>query len=153
MSFAEIVLRIGVTFVSWMMIYMHLVMLLVVSIAPCDGGDASPWQVTLFTGLLAFGGSFTSLYVHGVRGMGAVFRYFALPLVVLAPWAVWIILPYLSGTTFDGLSACGVRLAETDAVAAAGWQRIWAPMQLIVLAALAFNGWRGWQPDRNSNAP
>ena len=147
MSFAELVLRIGVTFVSWVMLYMHLLMMLVVRLAQCPGGDVSPWQVTLMTGAMAFGSSFALLYGHGVRGMRDVFRYFALPLLVLVPWSLWLSLPYLTGTTFGTLGVCEVRLAEISGAGAVGWQRVWAPVQLIVLLAIAVNGWRVWRPD------
>ena len=145
MSFAEVVLRIGVTFVSWLMIYMHLLMMLVLRVAQCPDGDVSPWQVTMVTGVLAIGSAFAALYGHGVRGMGSVFRYFALPLIILVPWAMWLSLPYLTGTTFGTLSVCDVRLSEASSLAVSGWQRSWAPMQLIVLATIATNGWRAWR--------
>lgn len=149
MSFAEVILRVGVTLVSWMMIYMHLVMMLILRVAQCPGGDTSPWKVTLITGVLAAGSSFAALYGHGARGMGEVFRYFALPLLVLVPWAAWLTLPYLTGATFGTLGMCDVRLGEVSGSAVAGWQRGWAPLQLVVFAALAANGVRAWrQQDR-----
>lgn len=152
MSFAELILRIGVTFVSWMMIYMHLVMMLVVRIGQCPGGDVSPWQVTMVTGILAFGSSFTALYGHGVSGMKDVFRYFTLPLIVLLPWAMWLSLPYLTETTFGALHVCDVRLAQASGMTVPGWQRIWAPLQLAVLLTIAINGWRAWRPDNHERA-
>lgn len=152
MSFAELVLRLGVTFVSWMMIYMHFIMLLSVGAAPCNGADVAAWKVSLFTALLALGAAFSVTYSHAIPGMARTFRYFALPLLILLPWAAWLTLPYLSGTTFGTLDVCAVTIGAESAQPIPGWQRAWAPVQLAVLGALAVGGWRAWKPVTQSRA-
>lgn len=142
MTFAEVVLRIGVTFVAWLMLYMHLIMLTVVRFAQCP--EVSAWRVSMFSGVLALGAAFALHYGHGVRGLSSVFRYFALPLALLVPWAAWIILPYLTGTSFGATHPCDVLLAAQTGLVATGWQRAWAPVQLAVLLAIAVSGWRAW---------
>ena len=85
MSFAEIILRLGVAFVSWIIIYMNFIGLLVVRIAECPGGDVGPWVMSFVTGLLATGTAVSLPYGHGLRGAAAA-RYLALPLLVLLPF-------------------------------------------------------------------
>lgn len=144
MSFAELILRLGVTFVAWMMIYMHLVLLLSVRAAPCSPTDFTAWKVSLFTGLLALGAAFSVTYAHAVPGMARTFRYFSLPMLILLPWAAWITLPYLSATTLGSLDLCAVTMSSDSSTPINGWQRAWAPVQLGVLVALAVGGWRAW---------
>ncbi len=142
MSFAEIVLRLGVSFVSWLVIYMHLIMLFVVRYAQCP--DTNAWRVSLVSAVFAGGGALALRYGHGVQGSGAAFRYFALPLAVLVPWAAWICLPYLSGTTLGEAGLCEILTGVEDETIIRTWQRLWAPIQLFVLAVLAFNAWYAW---------
>lgn len=144
MSFAEIVLRLGVAFVSWIIIYMNFVALLVVRIAECPGGDTAPWMMSLVTGLLAVGAAFALPYGHQLKGADAA-RHIALPLLLLLPFAIWVLLPYLVGTTLEGRTVCDVRLAMSSGELATGWQRAWAPLQLAAVAAIGFNGWRVWR--------
>lgn len=142
MSFAEIVLRLGVTFVSWLVIYMHLIMLFVLRYAQCP--DTSAWRVSLvsavFTGAAALG----LRYGHAVEGAGSTLRYFALPLVLLLPWTIWICLPYLMGTSFTGTGLCAVLSGGTDPGEIPGWQRLWAPIQLLVLSLVGWQAWQAW---------
>lgn len=142
MSFAEIVLRLGVTFVAWLVIYMHLIMLLVLRFAQCP--EVSAWRVTLVSGAFAFGGALALTYGHGVRGAAAAFRNFALPLIVILPWATWVCLPFLSGTTFGGNALCAVLQDTGTSTASQPWQKVWAPAQLVVLAIIAVSAWRAW---------
>lgn len=144
MSFAEIVLRLGVSFVAWMMIFMHMIMVLVIRLAPCSDGDVSPWQVSLVTALLALGAAAALPYGNGVKGMAGVFRYFALPLAVLLPWAAWIVWPYVAGTLVAGAEVCAIATGATSKTSAPTWQRAWPAIQLVVLCVLAFSGWRAW---------
>jgi len=146
-SFAEIVLRLGVAFVGWIVIYMHLIGMLVVRIARCPGSDMSPWKMTMATALLTLALSFALTYGHRLRGANELARYTALPLLPLLPWAVLVSLPYLTGTTFGTHNVCDVRLAMSSGVMPAGWERAWAPLQLAALVAIAINGWRVWRLD------
>ena len=142
MSFAEIILRVGITFVSWLVIYMHIIVVLVVPYGQCP--DASAWRVSMVSGLFALGAAFAIRYGHSIRGMRSAFRYFALPLLPLVPWSAWIVLPYLIGSTFGGSSVCNILLGEDSGLSAVSWQRAWAPVQLAVLAAISFHAWRTW---------
>ena len=45
MSFAEIILRLGVAFVSWMIIYTNFLALMLIGIVECPGGDDSRRRV------------------------------------------------------------------------------------------------------------
>ncbi|MBT8135554.1 MAG: hypothetical protein KJO54_00940 [Gammaproteobacteria bacterium] len=144
MSFAEIVLRLGVAFVSWIIIYLNFIALLVVKIAECPGGDVAPWTMSFATGLLTIGAALTLPYGHALKGAAAV-RFIAVPLLVLLPFALWVILPYLAGTTIDAQVVCDVSKAMSSGNEAAGWQRAWAPLQLAAVIAVAVNGWRIWR--------
>ncbi|NNF51323.1 MAG: hypothetical protein HKN59_02685 [Gammaproteobacteria bacterium] len=142
MSFAEIVLRLGVTFVSWLVIYMHMIMLLVVGYAQCP--DTSAWRVSLVSAAFAGGAAFALRYGHGVHGSTTAFRYFALPLIILIPLAAWNCLPYFAGTTLGDAGLCAVLTGINGSERISDWERAWAPAQVVVLAVLAFNGWRAW---------
>lgn len=142
MSFAEILLRLGVTFVSWLVIYMHLIMLFAGRYAQCP--DTNAWRVSLVSAVFAFGASFAVNYGHGVHGSASTFRYFALPLAVLVPWAAWVCLPYFAGTTVAETGLCEVLSGMKIGTQVSAWQRAWAPVQLLVLGAIALNAWKAW---------
>lgn len=152
MSFAEIILRLGVSFVAWMMIFMHLIMVLVIRLAPCTGGDTGPWQVSLATAGLAIAAAMALPYGNGVQGMASVFRYFALPMALLVPWGIWIIWPYLGGTTFAAYEVCDVATLDSTVDPAPGWQRLWAPVQLLGLLIIGFASWRAWRQGAQPSA-
>ncbi len=152
MSFAEIVLRLGVSFVAWMMLFMHFVMVLVIRLAPCTDGDVSPWRVSLVTALLALGAAAALPYGNGVKGMAGVFRYFALPLAVLVPWAAWIVWPYVPGTLLAGTEVCAIATNAAAETGAPTWQRAWPAVQLVVLGVVGFSGWRAWKQGAQERA-
>jgi len=142
MSFAEIVLRLGVTFVSWLVIYMHMIMLSVTRYAQCP--DTNAWRVSFVSAVFAGVAAFALRYGHGVRGSAAAFRYFTLPLLVLIPVGIWTCMPYFFGTTVGDAGLCEVLTSADSSAAISTWERAWAPAQALVLIVLAVNAWRAW---------
>lgn len=140
MRFAEVILRVGVALVSWMMIYMHLIMVLVARFAPCAEGQFGPWKVSMVSAVFALAAILAIPFGHGLKGVQGVFRFFALPLLFMLPWAAWTILPVLSAATFGEADLCGGLDMTVPA-----WQRLWAPLQLVLIGVLGFTGWRAWR--------
>lgn len=146
-SAAELFLKGGSSLVGWIIAYVHLLMVAVVRVAQCGEGTSDPWFATLLTAVIAVPAIF--MIPMGLF-MRPGLRWLALPLVVLALLALVAVLPYIEGTTMAGAAPCGVSGGGTGYVQATGWQRAWAPLQLILIAALGFSASLFW---RRTSAP
>ncbi len=142
MSFAEVVLRLGVAFVAWLVVYMHFVMIFAVQIARCPNGDTGAWLVSLISAVMTIGASFLTGFGRPVPGIGDSLRGMAAPLLLLVPWAAWVVAPFFVPMTFDGIGPCAFVLPDEYSGSPGAWTRWWAPVQIVTLVLLSVNSLR-----------
>ena len=148
MSFAEVVLCLGVAFVAWLVVYMHFVMMFAVQIARCPNGDTGPWLVSLISAVMTIGASFLTAMGSKVPGVGHSLRGMAVPLLLLVPWAGWVVWPFVMPMTIAGIGPCAVILPDEYSGGAGPWTRWWAPVQIVTLVLLTVNSMRQARQER-----
>ena len=136
MSFAEILLRLGCLLVGWILLGVHgLVLSVIPSLECASSGDG--WLAALVLGVPAAGVPLLFRYGSGLRDMAATVRWLALPYAGLLVLAARPVFDAFSGTTLAGGPLCAA--APGEMLLGAGWlARAWAPLQLLLLAALAW---------------
>jgi len=127
MSFSEIILRVGCTLVAWLFAVGHGVLLLTISRMPCGDGQNDPFLTLMILGGIALGLSALLPVAKKVPGVAETLRWLFVPLLVLVPFAVAQVVPYLMSSTFEAAPLC-----EATTMAR-GWERLWAPLQLAAL--------------------
>lgn len=147
MSFADLILRLGVALGGWLIFIGYGLVLSVLDQADCDPASDVRWRGTLF---------FAALAGTAVAGLGLGLnwrhhlRWLAVPGIALAAYALRLVLPAIAGTTMGGESLCaissslpaGVELAHFEATSI---ERAWPIAQAVVLVAGIGQGLRYWR--------
>lgn len=136
---AEIFLRLGCSLVGWLMLFAHGLLLAVIPAADCS---PELWRTTLGFALLAAIGA---LLLPAALAWRASMRWCALPALPL--WAVgaWVATSLLGPATLDGASLCDAWAGAAKPEPAAGWERAWAPLQLVAIAGGVIQAGRFWR--------
>jgi len=133
---AEIFLRLGCALVAWLLAYAHGILLAVVPVADCS---PALWRTTLlFAGLGAMAAALLPL---GLRWRDSL-RWLSVPAVPLLGYGAWVALTLWDGV--GGASLCDVRSGAESAGPGEPWERVWAPIQLVVSVACAAQCARFW---------
>ncbi len=152
MSFAEIVLRLGVAVGGWLIFIAHALTILALRHAACDPASASAIPGTAFLAILS------ALALAGV-GLGLPWRtgirWLALLGLVLASFAAWRVAPAVAATTIGGDGLCragekanGPAAGDTrptvpqSEASATDFERLWPLLQLGVFGAGALQALR-----------
>lgn len=149
MSFAEIVLRVGLAVGGWLILIGNMLLVGVLRFADCDPTTDEMWRGTLFFGVLA--GAAIAASGLGLRWKKEL-RFVAAIGGLLSLYAAPVILAGLVETTIGGAALCsiagqtppGVDLSEYTPTQI---ETIWAPTQLLVALIAAFQAWRFWRGD------
>ncbi len=137
MNIAEVLLRLGCALVAWMVVFTHLIWLATLRVTGCTDGDQL-WRLLLGFAVVSIGFSFMLTISRKLREVHDILRWFGVPaaiLMLLASVPVW---QALTDSTLDGAAICG-------GPPPAAWHPWWAPVQLVVLAAILFNCWRAFK--------
>lgn len=144
MSFAEIILRIGLAIGGWLIFIGNMLLVGVMRYADCEPGNESIWRGTLFLGVLGGGAVWASSYgmpwrseLKFVAIIGALFALYAAPVIGHG----------LIATTLGGESLCivagqtpgGVDLAD---FAPSLTERIWPVAQTVIGLVGLLQAWR-----------
>jgi len=141
MSLAEVFLRIGSSLSAWLMAYAHCLWLAVLPQAICGGKAGDPWAATLGLALPTFVLAFVIPVGRRTPGIGHILRWFAAPLVLLIPLAARAVLSAFERSNLDGEPLC----MQAGAAPGGAWEPFWAPVQLVVLCAIALAAMIGWR--------
>ena len=130
MRFAEVILRVGVGLVAWMLLYAHVLWLAALRNIGC-GPDGSEIHAVL-TGLapLTIAAAFLIRASRPLAEVHSMLRWFAIPLALLMPLAAWSIVDVFRTVNLGGLAIC----SASDPVV---WHHMWAPVQAAVLILVA----------------
>lgn len=134
MSFAEIILRIGVALGGWLIFIGNMLLVGVVRYADCEPGNDEMWRGTLFFGVLS--GAAVAASTLGIAwrkelkflaGVGALLILYALPVIGSG----------LLSTTIGGESLCHIagqtqQSVDVSALGPTLVERAWPPVQLLV---------------------
>ena len=144
MTLADFFLRVGINAAAWLVAFVHLLFVLVIPRATCGSALATdPWTATTITGVVLA----PLLLLMGVaRSHRRHFRWLTVLPVMMAAWAVLVVLPYLLATTVDGALLCSVRMGEPSAGARV-LARAWAPFQLLLIATVVWRTAQAWSDD------
>ena len=126
MRFAEILLRLGCNLVGWMIIYSHCIWLAVIPQIGCGPDGDEIFRLSLGFSPIAIGAALLLGLAHKLPTVVGYLKWLALPLILLVPLTVSPILAALETTTFGSMGLC-------ESIAASGWQRAWAPIQIMTL--------------------
>lgn len=139
MTFAELVLRLGVALVAWMLLIAYFLWLAALNASGCDADGDALWRLLLACAPLA---ALVSPLVGATRPIDDVHRILRwgwVPLALLAPLALAAVWPTWQRATLIGLAVCG------DGAAPA-WQVWWAPVQALAMTAIGIVVWRVGRP-------
>ena len=115
MRFAEIIFRVGSTVVGWIMAYVYL---LVLAVIPLSGCTRQPQDLWLGSLILAGAMALCLFLIPLGRRVSDSSRWLSIPAIILLPFAMLAVLPWLGPVTIGGAPLCGARL---DGAAAPGW--------------------------------
>ena len=138
MRFSEVLLKLGVSLVSWIVLYAHILWLAVAGKVGCGPDGDEVFRVLL--GLVPLTLLCTWL-LKATRSLGEVHRtllWASLPLLLLSPFAMKAVAMVASGVNLHGRSICTAELPSW-------WEQIWAPAQLLVLVFAAIIIVRMWR--------
>ena len=149
MSFAEIMLRVGLAVGGWLILIGNMLLVGVLRFADCDPETDEMWRGTLLFGVLA--GAAIAASGFGLKWKKEV-RFLAAIGGLLSLYAAPVIGAGLLETTIGGAALCsvagqtppGVDLSE---FAPTQIEKIWAPVQAIVASIATFQAWRFWRRD------
>ena len=145
MSFAEIILRVGVSVGGWLIFIGLALTLAVIPEADCHPNSNELWRGTFLFGLLGFAGL---LCVGQGFQWRESLRWFAVPAVGLALYAGYFILPALTETSLNGESLCFIansKVPSLEGYAATTVERLWPVLQLTVLGLGVAQSIRYWR--------
>lgn len=126
MRFSEVLLRLGVSLVGWLVLYTHFLWLAVAGKVGCGPDGDEVFRVLLGLVPLTIG---CALLIRASRTLGDVhrsLRWAGLPLLVLLPFDLIAVWQVGESVYFAQGSICA------DGPAAV-WERLWAPAQLLAL--------------------
>lgn len=126
MRLAEVFLRLGSSLVAWMMIYAHVLWLAVTLRVPCGDEGAELHGVLLGLVPLTLILAPLVLATRPLKEVHAMLRWLAIPLVALAPFALFAAWEVISRVQAGAAAICG-------AGPAAAWHGWWGPSQLLVI--------------------
>jgi len=126
MRFSEVLLRLGCHLVGWLIIYSHCIWLGVIPQIGCGSESEELFRLSLGFSPLVIVAALLLGLANKLTTVVNYLKWMALPLILLLPLTVSPILTALQTTTFGGLDFCGLGTAT-------GWQRSWAPIQIITL--------------------
>lgn len=136
---SDLLLRVACGLVGWLLVFAHGLLLAVVPVATCNR--------ELFATTLVFAGfaavSAAWLLPAALRWR-AQLRWCALPAAALWAWAGWTGWPLLTETSLGGMDACQVLAGSDAGDRASALERLWAPVQLLVLGACGRQALRYW---------
>ena len=145
MSFAEIILRAGVSVGGWLIFIGLALTLAVVPEWDCDPISDEIWRGTFLFGLLGFAGLLC--VGQGFQWRDSL-RWFAVPAAGLALYAGYFILPALTTTSLNGESLCFIansKVPSLEGYSATTIERLWPVLQLIVLGLGLVQSVRYWR--------
>jgi hypothetical protein len=123
---------------SWPVLYLPHVL------GSCTQGSEDPWLASLVIYLpaLLLMLAVASLGIRGARWL----RWLTLPHLITLLLALYMVTPYLWGTTILGHHLCTVRdgLAGFDAYERSMFAVLWAPLQFAALCVLGYTVYRTW---------
>jgi hypothetical protein len=126
MRFAEILLRLGCNLVGWMIIYSHCIWLAVIPQIGCGPDGDEIFRLSLGFSPIAIGAALLLGLAHKLPTVVGYLKWLAAPLILLVPLTVSPIFAALETTTIGSMGFC-------ESIAASGWQRAWAPIQIVTL--------------------
>lgn len=135
MRFAEVFLRLGVALVGWLVIIAYLLWLAIVPQTPCNGDEASLWQVLLYAVpvVLMFAALLNAS--QQIPAIHETLRWLSVPALLLSLLAARTLFATFMSSTLGTEPVCG--LSQT------GWSSLWAPVHALVFMVLAVQFWRG----------
>ena len=122
-------MRLGCNLVGWMIIYSHCIWLGVIPQIGCGPEGDELFLLSLVFSPVAIGAALLLGLAHKLPTVVGYLKWMALPLFLLVPLAVIPILTALDTATLGGTGFC-------DSIAATGWQRAWAPIQIVTLLVI-----------------
>ena len=138
MRFSEIFLRLGCALVAWMMLYAHFVWLSALGAIGCGPDGDELHRVLLGFVPVTIGFAFMLRLTEPMTDVHRILRWLGLPLAVLMTLG-----GYQAMLVMQSVYSTGSGICSTDA--AATWQKIWAPAQLLAIIACAFMIIRAWR--------
>ena len=111
--------------------------------AACGGAGQDPWWATLFLAAPAFVFALLIPVGRSLPGVGHGLRWFSLPLILLVPLAARSIATGMRRASVEGLPLCAASAGA--GLQPAAWESFWAPIQLLVLAAIVAATWLSWR--------
>ena len=137
MNPAEVFFRVGSSLGGWLIAYAYGILLAVVPATPC-AERARPDEVWFAVWVFSFPALGALWLIPKALPWRDLFRWFALPLAPLLAYGVAVAWPALASVTLGGAALCA------DAGERAGWHPYWAPLQLLLIAGLAWRSVEYW---------
>ncbi len=138
MRIIEVLLRLGVSLVAWMVIYTHCVWTGTLNVTGCGADGDALWRLLMgfapFTVLFCLLLNVSAKLVEVHR----ILRWLAVPLAVFLPVALYATWPWFVHATLDDKAICSDSAANT-------WHVWWAPLQFAVFGLIAWSVWRVWR--------
>ena len=125
MSFSQVVLRIGTSLVSWLVLFAYGIWLSVVDTAGCTDGNEL-FALLLGAAPFAVGAAVAVRATRPFADIHRMLRWGLLPLAILLVSSLPEIWTYIQSVTHGGLGFCG---PSTQAK----WEPWWAPTQMIAI--------------------
>jgi len=122
-------LRLGCNLVGWLIIYSYFIWLGVIPQVGCGTEGTELYRLVLASCPVAIAASMLLGLAHRLTAVIVYLKWLALPLIVLLPLAIGPIAKAVETATLGGLDFCGP-------LAAADWQRAWAPVQVATVTII-----------------
>lgn len=138
MRLSEVLLRIGSSFVAWMIIYAYFIWLAVIERAGCGENGDEIFKLLLGTAPFAAGAAFLLRSTRPFPDIHNIIKWFSVPaaaLLLLAIPVVWRIF----GTVNLGDAGICADLPS------AAWHRYWAPLQMVAIAICIWKIFTVWR--------
>ena len=138
MRFSEVFLRLGCALVAWMMLYAHFVWLAALGSVGCGPDGDELHRVLLAFVPFSIGFAFLLRVTEPMEEVHRTLRWLALPLAPLMLVGAYLVL-----VTWRSVLVHGQGICSDDA--AAGWQQLWGPAQLLAIVVCAVMLIRTWR--------
>lgn len=130
MRFAEVFLRLGCSLVAWMFVYTYAIWLAALHAMGCGPDGDEMHRVLLGVGIIASAMAFALRLTGPFADIHRMLSRLAVPLALLAPFALKNVWTVFREANLDGLAICAQTAASTFDI-------IWAPAQFFVVSVLA----------------